>query len=116
MDGPTDDEQGQRLADAFDLDIKAATLREFADLIDRGPAVPLRPSVYSALAREQAEDAEREAGRLRASVPAPDTGGCHAIEVDGEPVRVQGGELPPPVRSALEDIVCTVRRNHQGPA
>lgn len=35
--------------------------REFADLIDRGPAIPLRPSIFSALAREKADAIE--AGR-----------------------------------------------------
>lgn len=36
----------------------ARILRDFADVIDRGPAVPLPPSVYSALAREHAEQIE----------------------------------------------------------
>lgn len=46
--------------------IKAATLREFADQIDRGPtAVPMRASVFSALAREKAEDEEAAARKLR---------------------------------------------------
>ncbi|TDP97659.1 hypothetical protein [Labedaea rhizosphaerae] len=39
----------------------AATLREFAELIDRGPMIPLRPSIFSTMAREQADDIE--AGR-----------------------------------------------------
>ncbi|MEU0081385.1 hypothetical protein ABZY58_26085 [Micromonospora tulbaghiae] len=42
----------------------AALLRDFADLIDRGPTFPLPPSVLSAMARERADDLdppEREA-------------------------------------------------------
>ena len=35
--------------------------RDFADLIDRGPAIPLPPSIYSALARERADDLDAEA-------------------------------------------------------
>lgn len=37
----------------------AAAFRALADHIDRGPAIPLPPSVYSALVREYAEDFER---------------------------------------------------------
>lgn len=33
----------------------ALLLRDFADMIDRGPDVPLPPSIYSALAREAAD-------------------------------------------------------------
>lgn len=114
-DDPTDDEQGQRLADAYDLDLKAAALREFADLIDRGPAVPLPPSVYSTLAREKAEDAEQEAERLRDSVPLPDGTGCQVIEVDGQPVRVRADtDMPSEVRAGLEDVIRAVQRNHPG--
>ncbi|RKN38466.1 hypothetical protein [Micromonospora endolithica] len=34
----------------------AALLRDFADFLDRGPTFPLPPSVFSALARERADD------------------------------------------------------------
>jgi hypothetical protein len=34
----------------------ARTLRDMADLIDRGPTFPLPPSVISALVRERADD------------------------------------------------------------
>lgn len=34
----------------------AALLRDFADLIDRGPTFPLSPSIFSAMARERADD------------------------------------------------------------
>jgi hypothetical protein len=34
----------------------ALLLRDFADMIDRGPDVPLPPSVYSALVRERADN------------------------------------------------------------
>ncbi|MET9303212.1 hypothetical protein ABZX66_28215 [Micromonospora aurantiaca] len=34
----------------------AALLRDFADLIDRGPTFPLPPSIFSAMARERADD------------------------------------------------------------
>lgn len=34
----------------------AALLRDFADFIDRGPVTPLPPSIFSALARERADD------------------------------------------------------------
>lgn len=36
--------------------LAAAYLRDMADRIDRGPAIPLPPSVYSALVRERADD------------------------------------------------------------
>lgn len=35
-------------------------LRELANLIDRGPAIPLPPSVFSALVRERADDLDSE--------------------------------------------------------
>lgn len=41
--------------------IQAQLLRDFADLIDRGPDVPLRPSIYSALARETADRLDGQA-------------------------------------------------------
>ncbi|MEU4640842.1 hypothetical protein [Micromonospora sp. NPDC023814] len=34
----------------------AALLRDVAALIDRGPAIPLPPSIFSALVRERADD------------------------------------------------------------
>ena len=34
----------------------AQALREAADLVDRGPDIPLPPSIYSALLRERADD------------------------------------------------------------
>jgi hypothetical protein len=34
----------------------ATALMEFADLIDRGPNFPLRPSLFSGMARERAAD------------------------------------------------------------
>lgn len=106
----TEDEEGARLADSYELEVKAAALREFADLVDRGPAVPLSPGIYSSLAREKAEDAESEAERLREGVPSPfDT--CHVVEVDGEPVRVQGGaELDAEGRAALGSVVRAAKR------
>jgi hypothetical protein len=36
----------------------AVALRDAADLVDRGPDIPLPPSVYSALLRERADDFE----------------------------------------------------------
>lgn len=36
--------------------LTAVVLRDMADSIDRGPAIPLPPSVYSALIRERADD------------------------------------------------------------
>jgi hypothetical protein len=44
----------QRSTDAIRAGL-AATLRELADHIDRGPAIPLPPSIYSALLREHAD-------------------------------------------------------------
>lgn len=38
-----------------------AALRSMADQIDRGPDVPLRPSLYAALVRERADDIRRQA-------------------------------------------------------
>jgi hypothetical protein len=52
----------------------AAALRDAADLIDRGPDIPLPPSVYSALLREHAEKALADGGsgpieyRVRADI------------------------------------------------
>jgi hypothetical protein len=38
---------------------------------------------------------------------------CGIVEVDGEPVRVQGDPgMPDEVREALADVVRTVRSNH----
>lgn len=59
-----DEDEGTEISMTTHL-IKAATLREFADQIDKGPDVPLRPGVYSALAREKAQDAEQQAAELR---------------------------------------------------
>jgi hypothetical protein len=39
-------------------DVVAAVLRVAAELVDRGPAIPLPPSIISALLREYAEDLE----------------------------------------------------------
>jgi hypothetical protein len=39
-----------------------AALRAMADIVDAGPMVPLRPSVFSALIREQADDVEAARG------------------------------------------------------
>jgi len=36
----------------------AQALRDFADLIDRGPTFPLPPSIFSEMARERAADLE----------------------------------------------------------
>ena len=45
--------------------------------------------------------------------PEPDTHGCHVIEVDGEPVRVQAADdMPAEVRAALEDVIRAVQANH----
>ena len=111
-----DDEAAELGADAYDLDIAAAALRQFADLIDRGPAAPstpLPPSVYSQLARENADAAAAKAERLRARIPAPDEGRCEVIDVDGQPVRVQAApDMPTEVRDALEDVIRTVQRNY----
>lgn len=41
-----------------DREVAARALREAADRIDRGPDFPLPPSIFSALLREYAEDAE----------------------------------------------------------
>jgi hypothetical protein len=38
---------------------RARALRDFADLIDRGPTFPLPPSIFSAMARERADDQEQ---------------------------------------------------------
>jgi hypothetical protein len=38
--------------------VRAVTLMEFADQVDRGPTLPLKPSIISQMARECAEDAE----------------------------------------------------------
>ena len=43
--------------------VGASTLRDMADRIDRGPDVPLPPSVYSALVRERADELEGGADR-----------------------------------------------------
>lgn len=39
--------EGEQIAKAFN---------DFADMVDRGPQIPLQPSIYSALARERATD------------------------------------------------------------
>lgn len=52
-------ERDAEIADAVLPIIRTATvaaLRDMADLIDRGPAIPLPPSVISALVRERADD------------------------------------------------------------
>lgn len=41
--------------------IQAQLLRAFADKIDQGPDVPLPPSIFSALARETADDLDAQA-------------------------------------------------------
>jgi len=51
-------------ADLAAANVSAATaLTQFADLIDRGPTFPLPPSVFSAMARERADDIRAEAAR-----------------------------------------------------
>lgn len=37
-----------------------ALLHDLADLIDRGPDIPLRPGIFSALVRERANDLANE--------------------------------------------------------
>lgn len=44
------------VVDAIARERAAAELRDFADLIDRGPSFPMPPSIFSAMARERADD------------------------------------------------------------
>ena len=47
---------------AHERQVRAEALREFAAFIDSGPAVPLKPSIYSSLAQERADEIAGEAG------------------------------------------------------
>ena len=48
----------------------ATLLREVAALIDRGPAIPLPPSIFSALVRERAD--ELDPAKLTTTEETPD--------------------------------------------
>lgn len=50
-------EMVSRIAQAL-ADERERALTDFADLIDRGPTFPLSPSIFSAMARERAEDGQ----------------------------------------------------------
>ena len=43
-----------------DATVQAQLLRAFADQIDQGPDVPLPPSIYSAMARETADNLDAQ--------------------------------------------------------
>lgn len=103
------DGQGEKLADAYDLDLQADALRKAADAWET-PA-PGTPTSIGLWLRVRADQLEQEAERLRDSVPTPVLG--QVIDVDGEPVRVQAApDMPDEVRDALADVVRTIRRNH----
>lgn len=110
----TEEQEAERLADSCDLDIKAEGLREAADAWERSLSYALIGVDVSGWLRGRADAVEEAAERLRDSVPHPDVGGsCQIVDVDGEPVRIQGDtDMPAEVREALADVVRTVRGNH----
>lgn len=106
----TEDEQGERLADAYDLDLKAAGLREAADAWEN-LGQPVQRSPIGVWLRARADQLERDSEQLRNSVPTPIL--CQILDVDGQAVRLQAAPgMPDQLRDALTDLVRTVQRNH----
>lgn len=64
----TEDEQGERLADAYDLDLKAAGLREAADAWEN-LGQPEDPSPIGVWLRCRATQLENQAEQLRDTIP-----------------------------------------------
>lgn len=112
----TEEQEAERLADSYDLDLKAEGLREAADAWEQSRPNPYPgldfPSGVAEWLRKRAAGVEAEAERLRDGVRLPDCGGpCQVVEVDGEPVRVQGGaEMTAEDRAMFAEVVRATKR------
>lgn len=94
-----------------DAAVAARTLRDFADLVDRGPDVPLKPSIFSTLAREKADDFESGEDSPQDDVGGPSSGLKTAvIEIieSGAPATADTDVIvPTDVRINGQSLACS---------
>lgn len=98
MNVPDVTEDGERLADAYDLDVKADGLVEAADAFQARHEA----SAFPVWLRSRAEDLRAQAEQLVASVPPPEPRHCEVMEINGEQFRIQAlAPLTPGDRVAI---------------